>query len=90
MAYPDFGITYCVYSVTYDKIKAYLMELDIAYARTLGGDNNSFMLPEDWYAWMPTIHHKNPKLYEYIEEFVNLDLSPGTYVARRAPRLFYM
>lgn len=90
MAYPDTGITVFVNNASYESIKSYLKDLGIVYSRTLGGDNNSFQLPQDWYAWMPTAHHNNPQIMEYIDEFVNMDLSTKTYCARRQPRLFYM
>lgn len=90
MAYPDTGITQIGNFGSYEQIKNYLIELDIAYARTLGGDNNSFMLPQDFYAWMPTAHHNNPNIMEYIEQFLNLDISSKAYHARRVPRLFYI
>lgn len=90
MAYPDTGITCMGNADGYEQIKQYLTELDIAYARTLGGDNNSFMLPKDFHAWMPSAHHTNPKLMEYIDEFLSLDISTKTYHARRMPRLLYI
>ena len=90
MAYPDAGITYFANNATYEQIKNYLTELDIVYSRTLGGDNTSFELPQDWHCWMPTAHHCNPKIMEYIDEFLKLDLSPEAYHARRAPALFYL
>lgn len=90
MAYPDSGITQMGNFGTYESIKQYLTELDIAYSRTFGGDNNSFTLPEDFHAWMPTAHHNNPKIMEYIDEFLNLDISTKAYHARRIPRLFYI
>ncbi len=90
MAYPDSGITLMGNFGSYDKIKNYLTELDIAYARTLGGDNNSFMLPADFHAWMPTAHHNNSKIMEYIDEFLKLDISTKAYHARRIPRLLYI
>ena len=91
MAYPDSGITYFTNGAKYDSVKNYLQELDIVYSRTLGGDNNSFELPQDWYAWMPTAHHNNANIFDYIEQFVKIDLSdPATYGARRQPRLFYL
>lgn len=90
MAYPDTGICYFENSASYESVRKYLKELDIVYSRTLGGDNNKFELPADWYAWMPTVHHNNPETIEYIEQFINLDLSPNVYHARRAPRLFYI
>lgn len=90
MAYPDSGITQMGSFGTYEQIKQYLTELDIAYARTLGGDNDGFMLPADFHAWMPTAHHNNPKIMEYIEKFLALDISPAAPHARRVPRLFYI
>ena len=90
MAYPDSGIRKIMTGNKYENIKAYLKNLDIAYARTLGEDNNLFMLPEDWYAWMPTAHHVNPKLMEYIEEFLNIEFSEKMYISNRYPRLFYL
>ena len=45
MAYPDSGILDFVNGSDYETVKNYLKELDIAYARTLGGDNNRFQLP---------------------------------------------
>ncbi len=89
MAYPDTGITLMGNFGNYEQIKHYMNELDIAYARTLGGDNDSFMLPQDFHAWMPTAHHNNPKIMEYIDKFLNLDIEK-TYHARRVPRLLYI
>lgn len=90
MAYPDTGITQMGNFGNYEQIKNYLTELDIAYARTLGGDNNSFLVPQDFHAWMPTAHHDNPNIMKYIDEFLNLDISPAAYHAKRIPRLFYI
>ena len=90
MAYPDSGITLMGNFGTYEMIKQYLVELDIAYSRTLGGDNNSFMLPADFHAWMPTAHHNNPRIMEFIDEFLKLDISTKAYHARRVPRLMYI
>ena len=90
MAYPDSGITLMGNFGSYEKVKNYLVELDIAYARTLGGDNNLFRLPDDFHAWMPTAHHTNPKIMEYIDEFLAIDISPSVYHARRIPRLLYI
>lgn len=90
MAYPDSGITLFGNLGSYEKVKQYLTELDIAYARTLGGDNNSFMLPSDFHAWMPTAHHNNQKIMEYVDEFLKLDISTKTCHARRNSRLLYI
>jgi hypothetical protein len=48
------------------------------------------MLPQDFHAWMPSAHHDNPQIMEYIDKFLNLDLSINTYHARRQPRLLYI
>ena len=90
MAYPDSGITQMGSFGTYEMIKQYLVELDIAYSRTLGSDNNSFMLPSDFHAWMPSAHHNNPKIMEFIDEFLNIDISTKAYHARRVSRLLYI
>lgn len=90
MAYPDTGITLMGNFGSYEQIKNYLSELDIVYSRTLGGDNDSFMLPQDFHAWMPTAHHNNPKIMEYIDKFLSLDISEKAYHAKRVPRLMYI
>ena len=90
MAYPDSGITFMGNFGSYDEIKKYLIELDIAYARTLCGDNDLFMLPDDFHAWMPSSHHGNPKIMEYIDKFLSLDTSINARAELRAPRLFYI
>jgi peptidoglycan/xylan/chitin deacetylase (PgdA/CDA1 family) len=91
MAYPDSGITSIDNFSTYEKIKEYLCELDIAYARTLGGDNDAFLLPQDFHRWMPTAHHNNPKIMEYVDKFIAIDYSEGKcWSPSRVPRLFYL
>lgn len=90
MAYPDTGITVMGSLNTYENIKSYLKDLGIAYARTLGGDNKSFTLPSDFHAWMPTAHHSNPEIMDFVNEFLELDLSTSTYHAARYPRLLYI
>lgn len=90
MAYPDTGITYFENGVKYEDVKRYLTDLGIAYARTLGGDNDKFALPADWHAWMPTAHHENKNLRQYVEKFLSADTSPNVYHARRGPLLFYL
>lgn len=90
MAYPDTGINLFSNNASYESVRNYLKELDIVYARTIDGDNNSFMLPDDWYSWVPTAHHGNPQIMEYIDEFNSIDLLKSTFMPGRAPRLFYM
>lgn len=89
MAYPDSGITRMHPGADYDDIKSYLTQLDIAYCRTLGGDNERFELPTDWHAWMPTAHHDNPKIMGFIKSFLDLD-PDSARSASRFPRLFYL
>ena len=89
MAYADSGITRMANGASYENIKEYLMDLGLAYARTLGQDNNKFELPCDWHAWMPTVHHKNPKALEYADDFVSMDVNAMYWAARR-PRLYYL
>lgn len=89
MAYPDTGIRFFENNTDYATIKKYLTDLDIVYSRTLGGDNNLFRLPADWHAWVPTAHHKNSKLMEYIDQFVALNPNAG-YISQHIPRLFYL
>ena len=88
MAYPDSGIRNILPVTSYASIREYLKALDIVYARTLGGDNDQFRLPEDWYAWMPTAKHTNPELMSYIDKFLNISMD--VYSAERYPRLFYL
>ena len=88
MAYPDSGITRFENGADYADIKHYLKDLGIVYSRTLGGDNDSFALPTDWHAWMPTAHHTNPELFGYIDKFLNEPMS--AYDAAQTPRLFYL
>lgn len=89
MAYPDSGIRTFHNCASYENIRNYLNDLGIVYSRTLGEDNNAFLMPTDWYRWMPTAHHNNPKLMEYVKEFVELDVK-SEYTASRYPRLFYL
>lgn len=88
-AYPDTGIRKFNRDFGYDEVKNYMKDLEIAYARTNGQDNNDFSMPEDWYAWMPTAHHDNPEIFDYIDEFVAMDID-SVYPSRRQPRLFFM
>ncbi len=90
MAYPDSGITRMGSFISYEQIKQYLTELDIAYARTLNGDNDRFELPQDFHRWMPSAKYNNPHIMEYVDKFLNLDLSTNVYHAARQSRLLYI
>ncbi len=89
MAYPDTGITKFDNGNDYETVKNILTYSGIVYSRTLGGDNNSFALPTDFHAWMPTAHHDNPKLLEWIDEFNALEYHISIE-KRNAPRLMYI
>ena len=89
MAFPDRGIDRLDRPEVYARIRSYLSELDIAYCRSLGDDNDNFTLPDDFLCWMPTAHHDNPKIFEYIEKFMSLNVDKQ-YCASRGPRLFYL
>lgn len=90
MAYPDSGIHRIGIHTSYAEVKNYLTELDIAYARSLGNDNDSFTLPEDFHNWIPTAHHDNPQVMEFIDKFLSIDTSDKVYHASRYPRLLYI
>ena len=89
-AYPNSGITIINNGNSYEKIRGWMADLGIAYARTLGGDNDSFAIPADWLAWMPTAHHENPEIFDYIEKFVSIHNDTSVYPDARYPRLFYV
>lgn len=91
MAYPDSGITRMANGTKYEDAKQYLTELDIAYSRTLGGDNDKFELPADWHAWMPTAHHNNPQILDWIQKFIDFETNPQNgYRKTWPPMLFYI
>ena len=88
MAYPDSGVRQFCNDADYDSIRHYLQDLDIVYSRSLGKDGG-FMLPTDWYCWMPTAHHKNPQVMEFLDMFIKGDPDKG-YYAHRYPTLMYI
>lgn len=88
-AYPDTGILAMQNGASYENIRKNLQDLGVAYARTLGSDNNGFRLPSDWYSWMPTAHHANPNAIAWAQEFLALDVN-GQYWSMRHPRLYYL
>ena len=89
MAYPDSGIRTFTNQASLENIRNYLKDLDIAYARTLGQYTNRFELPSDWYQWMPTAHHNQPEIFEWVKEFVEMDVDK-LYCADREAKLFYV
>ncbi len=89
MAYADTGINQLTAGVTATDIKQYLKYLGISYARTLDGGNSSFDIPQDFLEWVPTAHHNNPNLFEYLDDFLAVD-ADKQYSALRKPLLFYL
>lgn len=88
-AYPDRCPNRFKIPNIYAQLRRQLCDLDIVYARSAGDDNDSFALPEDWLCWMPTAHHDNPALFDYIDRFLSEDVN-AQYRSRRGPRLFYL
>ncbi|MBQ3151345.1 MAG: polysaccharide deacetylase family protein [Clostridia bacterium] len=89
MAYPDSAVSFFTDANDYETVRDYLKKLEIAYAR--GGEyNDTFDLPTDWYNWKATAHHNDPKIFEKIEKFLNLDFTKKTYVGSLQSRLFYI
>lgn len=90
MAYPDSGIRRFINGTEYETVKSYLKSLGIVYSRTLAGDNDSFELPTDWHTWIPTAHHANPRLFEYIDKFLDFDPDAASYHTNHRAELFYI
>lgn len=63
------GFAYPSVSVTNDVSETALKASGIVYAR-LGGTSNSFALPQSWYKWVPTCHHKDANVV--FEKFAEL------------------
>ena len=89
MAYPDCGIRRTHNGNSYENVKGILENLGIVYARTLGADNSTFMLPTDWHNWVPTMHHNNKEGMSYIDAFL-AQKEENYRTASRHPRLFYV
>lgn len=88
MVYPDSGIRNRDNGNSYATVRQCMVDLGFAYARTARGDNDSFRLPDDFYAWEPTAHHNYPQVFDWIDKFNSI--SDGGNVAMDYPRLFYL
>lgn len=64
-----------------DKVVEYLKSIGIEYARTVE-DSLNFDLQDDLMRFKPTCHHKNDRVFELIDEF--LEKPDDT------PQLFYL
>ena len=89
MAYPDSGIRRLHNGNDYETVKGILENLGVIYSRTLGGDSGNLLLPTDWHAWMPNMHHNNPEGFGWIEAFLGVK-EENTRTANRHPRIFYI
>ena len=89
MAYPNSGVTRFTGGSDYETVRRYLQDIGVVYARSLAGDNDGFLLPEDWYRWIPTAHHDNPRVLDWAREFAEMPVN-GLYIDSRYPRLFYL
>ena len=86
-AYPDTMRN--VKGDNYPKIKAFLEDLGMVYARLCGKDSDNFDLPEDFHSWYPNAHHDNPEIFNYIDKFNSINVK-NLYIASRHPRLFFV
>ena len=89
MAYPDTGISLFQNNASFKKIRNYLIDLDIVYARSFNTKGGNFELPDDWHNLIPTAHHDDEKLFTYIDSFLNFKPT-DVYPAKRSPKLFYL
>ena len=69
MAYADSGVKIFANGNNYETVKNILTYSGVAYSRTTSGDNDRFELPQELYAWIPTAHHNNPSLFDWIDKF---------------------
>lgn len=57
-----------------EKVLAVLKSCGISYARG-GEETEGFELPSDWLQIKNTVRHRNPKLFELAENFINLNIA---------------
>ena len=69
-----------------DKVVETLKHAGIAYARTTVS-TEKFDIPKDWLRLPATCHHRNPRLFELAESFVNYEVKDAW---RKRPQLFYL
>ena len=87
-AYPDRSVDKFKIPLTYEIVRGYLSDLDIAYARTAQRGNYSLDLPEDFLCWAPTAHHADKELFELIDRFVEMDINKLYRASRNGKHLF--
>ena len=79
------GMAYS-YGIYNDTVVEMVRSCGIDYARTVD-DSEGFSIPTDWLRWNPTCHHRNPKLMDLAQDF--LEEPKGGYW-RKSPKLFYL
>ena len=72
---------------SFDEDVSILKTCGVEYCRTTVS-TESFDLPKDWLKWHPTCRHKDPKLFELVETFLNL--KEPNYSWFYKPMLFYL
>ena len=75
MAYP--------FGPTNDRVVQCLKDCDIWYSRTVESTEN-FLMPTDWLRLPATCHHKNPRLMELAQKFLDLNIQ------KHSPKVFYV
>ena len=73
------------YGTYNDAVVDALRACGVVYARTVVS-TESFDMPKDWLRLPATCHHKNPRLMELGEKFLDMQLRDGAH----APKLFYL
>lgn len=61
------------YGTYNDKVIEILRDCGIVYARTTHS-THSFKMPENWLTLHPTCHHKDPALFELLNNFLSADI----------------
>ena len=72
---------------SFDEDVSILKTCGVEYCRTTVS-TESFDLPKEWLKWHPTCRHKDPKLFELVETFLNS--KDPNYFWFRKPMLFYL
>lgn len=88
VAYPDSGINHFCNGSSYESIKQYLNELDIAYARSLKSVSGGMDLFTDPHCWNPTIYHASDNIMTHIDKFLSYNPNSLTF-QRRLPKIFF-
>lgn len=80
------GMAYANGSVS-DEVVNILDLAGVVYSRTTI-PTEKFDIPENWLRLDPTCHHNHPRLFELVDEFLNVE--DRNYFWAKKPRLFYL